>query len=476
MATLGKKIFGLAFLTLVISSFWVSNFLAGVQAATEVTVTIDSSKIVRTNVFFAGFQLDGPDLREWMTTSTLRQLASDAAFKMVRFFEYRLQPCTKWYESSKTGKWSWTQVDTLIQQILQIGAKPLIVLGFYNWYRDRLETPAGMAVNPTTGLPYPESWASYARAWVKHFKEKNLNVEYYELVNEPHHYFDWDNTEKVGDYIDLFEAAAKAMRAENPNVKISTDASIMKKVLNALISRKIKIDFLSYHGYGVGSLSASDSQIIASAETKYIGESTSIYGVDKAKQVYKQATGIDLPVIKSENNINFAYSSGTDPRIQQMVGVIYNALTVRTFMLKGYMCNIYFNFATSASTEDDSPSGGYGFGMVNLDNDKPWYPYYLYKLVGTNLYVGDKIIYTTSSSEDVRAVAWIHGSKKNLMIILKANVQKSIYIKGLSGSLTYFKISNAISWKTPAVQTGLIQASNPILMNGYTVMLVQTSS
>lgn len=475
MAILEKKVVSFAFFVLMMSSFWGSNFLRDVQAATQVTVTVDSTKIVGVNFFSAGFQLDGPDINNWMSKSSLRQLASGAAFKMVRFFDYRVQPCIRWYESSKTGRWNWAQVDTLITQILQMGAKPLIVLGFYNWNRDRLETPSGMAVNPTTGLPYTASWVAYAKEWVKHFKERGLNVEYYELVNEPYHYFEWDNTKKLNYYIDLFSEAAQAMRTVNPHIKISNDASIMKNVLNALISRKIKIDFLSYHGYGVGSLSASDSEIIASAETKYIGESRSIYGVDKAKQVYKEATGIDLPVIKSENNINFAYSSGTDPRIQQMVGVIYNALTIKTFILKGFMCNIYFHFASSASAEDDRPSGGYGFGMVNLDNNKPWYPYYLYKLIGTNLDVGDTIISATSSSEDIRVVAWVHGARKNLMIILKSNVQKSVYINGLKGQLTYFKISNAISWKTPAVQTGILQTSSPISMNGYTVILLQTS-
>jgi len=53
-----------------------------------------------------------------------------------------------------------------------------------------------------------------------------------------------------------------------------------------------------------------------------------------------------------------------------MQGAVYNALSIRTSMLKNFVFLTNFHFASSAT---DNPQGGLGFGMVNLDNDKPWY-------------------------------------------------------------------------------------------------------
>lgn len=449
-----------------------------VLALTPVMISVDSSKAIGTNTFSLGFQLDGPDILTWRDRPALRELANNASMKLVRFFEHRLgKPCTRWDESTKTGRWDWTELDPLIEEIFAIGAEPLIVLGFIGYDSKRLTSvPSGMSYDPVTGMPYPEQWAAYCAEWVNHFKKAGFPVRFYEMINEAYHYFGWPATQpKLGYFMKLYNAAYKAMKAVNPNVLIGNDACVLKTVMDYFISNGERLDFLSYHAYGATSISASDSEIFQAAETKYVTETANVYGVDKARQLYKTIKGIDLPVMHTENNLDFYFSTGTDPRLQKMQGAVYQALTFRTSMLKNFMYNAYFHFGSSASQESQNPTGGLGFGMVNLDNNQPWYPYYVHQMLGNNLAVGDKLVQSTSTSDDVRAVAWIHEKKINLLMICKVDVVRTITLQGLGDQLQFSKIDGTISWKTPKLQTGTANSQSVLTLNGYTVMLLQSS-
>lgn len=448
---------------------------SSVNAATYVNV--NPSNVIGTNKYQTGFQLDGPDLYYWRTRSALREPAYDANFGLVRMWDTQIQPCTRWYESSRTGSWNWNTVDQLVEQIIDIGAEPLIVLGFYHWDTDSLLKPSGMATNPKTGLPYPASYAAYCREWVKHFEQKGYPVKFYEFVNEPIFYFGWvaDDT-KLGYFIDLYNAVYDAMKAENSNILLGTDGSIMKKVLNGFIEDARPLGFLSYHAYGCGSTSTSDDSVFSAAETKYLVETSNVYGVEEARRLYKQKRGIELPVINSEYNLNFQYSSGTDPRTQKIQGGVYNALWIRTAVLNGYSYGLYFHWASSYSSERRKPTGGAGMGMVNLDDNDPWIPYYVFQMIGNNLDVGDYIYESSSSSEDVRVLSWRHDDDIYTLLIHKDDSSETVYINGLSGTLEYQKIDENTYWLNPSITTGTVSSSSSISLSGYTVMLLKGSS
>ena len=444
-------------------------------AQTEIDVTVDSSDAIGVNYFSLGVQLDGPDIRIWRDRSSLRNLAEDANFKLIRFFEHRLgKPCTRWYESSKTGSWNWRDLDLLIERINDIGAEPLIVLGFVGYASRRLTSvPRGMSYDPRTDLPYPDQWAAYCAEWVRHFKESGLRVRYYEIINEAYHYFEWPPLQsKLGYYMDLYNAAAKAMRAVDPSVRLGNDACILKGVMDAFISEGEDLDFLSYHLYGTSSLSASDAEIFRAAETKYIEESRNVYGADEAKRLYRERRGIDLPVIISENNLNYHFTYGTDPRIQKMQGAIFNALSFRTSILKGFHYSCYFHFASSASSFQRDRSGGYGFGMVNSDDNDPWYAYYAHEMLGNALNVGDTLVEATSNSDDLRALSWIHGNSLKILLILKVDSEHTVNLRGLAGEFTYQKLDDNVNWRTPRIQEGTLDPRWPLTLEGYTVMLL----
>lgn len=453
-----------------------------INDGSRVDVTIHVGKVLGLNNLSLGVQVDG-EWRIWRDSSILRRLAQDSNFKLVRVFDFRqtsppLMPVINWNESAKTGTFNWTNIDTLVQRIFEIGAEPLFCLGGTRTPPITNYLPPGMSVNPATGLPYPESYAAYAREWVKHFKALARPVRYYEIMNEPFFYFGWTpNLTKLGYYVELWNTAARAMRAVNPGLFISQDFITVKKVFDYWVQYGDDVDFLDFHkydGYHIGDYN--DTTMFTRAEQLCFETTTSRYGVEAARQKWLSARGRLLPVINSESNFNSAWSYGTDSRIQQMVGAVWTALVLRMSVLKGLQYNVYYEFSNSASYWQTNSSGGYGFGMVNSDNNQPWYPYYAQKWLGNNLSVGDSIVDSASSSDDVRVLAWLHEGKPNLLLISKVDRSRTVYMQGLTGQLNFSKIDSSISYLVPKVQTGVLGPAQPLAMNGYTVMLLQTSS
>jgi hypothetical protein len=448
-------------------------FVAPAWAQTTTTVvTVNAANTVAIDQYVLGFTLG--DAGVWLSSSAEQQLAKNANFKMVHLFDASLKPCTQWYESSKTGTFNWTSVDSLVQKIFAIGAQPIISLGFCS--SGPLGIPSGMAVNPSTGLPYPSSFAAYCRAWVNHMKTKGFNVKYYEIFNEAWYYFyptwtRWNST-KAGYFLQVFNACYEAMHLANPQVLVGNDASLHRKFLDYWIAHGGKLNFLSFHKYDCYAY-ASDQATLQRVEQHFFITDSLFYGVNDARKLWYNAHGVTLPAIATEANWAATYYSGTDPRLQQVVGAVWTALMIRSSILNNVQCECYFKFASSKTDElAHRSSGGYGFGMINQDNNQPWYPYYVQKLIGTNLVVGDKIVYSTSST-NVRSLAWVHGGKLNLLLICKSNELQYVKFSGLQGTLTYFKIDNAVSYQTPRVQTGTVSATATLSLNGYTVMLIQ---
>jgi len=444
--------------------------------AVLVDITVNRSKVVGSNKLSLGFQLND-DWRTFLNSPTVRQEAKDGNFKLVRFLSTVVEPCTSWNEGTKTGAFNWANVDSLVQRIFEVGAEPLVAIGRIKSGGGGIVIPPGMAVNPTTGLPYPDSYAAYAVQWVRHFKSLGLPVKYYEIVNEPFSYFGWTpDLTKLGNYLQLFNAVAKSMRQESSNLKISFDFICRQPVLDYWLSHGgAELDSLNFHKYDEDKITpyTSDTTMFNRAESQHFGQWPFGYSITQVQQKYYQARGKLLPIINSESNFNGAWATGTDPRVQQMAGAVWLALVLRMDVLNGVSDNVYFCLTSSQSFEQKKQTGGYGLGMINSDNAKPWYPYYVQQLLGNNLAVGDQIVEVTSSSSDIRSLGWIHGGKVTLLLICKTSTLLDVRFQGLQGTLNFSKIDNTISWQSPRVQTGSIDSAASISLKGYTVILLQ---
>lgn len=464
--------------TILANAFLVLPMMVKPAAAqADVLVKVDSSRIIAMNNFSIGFMLD-QEWKGYADNSVRRGLARDAGFKLIRVFDWKStspHPCTQWNESNRTGTCNWTDIDTLVQRILEIGAQPMFCLGASG--SDGPLIPSGMAVNPDTNLPYPESFAAYASDWVRHFKANGLPVRFYEIWNEPWTYFGWEPVApvKLANYMQLFNAAAASMRGENPNLLISFDFIVRKPVLDYwLANGGADVDYLDFHKYDSWSVGQyTDAELLGRAESQYFGTWPMGYSVDDARRVWLNARGKLLPVVGSEGNLNSAWDGGTDPKIQQLVGAVWTALVLRMGIMNGLSYNIYYSLSSSASWGKKTSTGGAGFGMINADVNKPWYPYYVQYLLGRNLAPGDSLVDSASSIDDVRALAWIHNGMLNVLLICKVDQPRTVYLQGVAGQASLVKIDNAVPWTTPALQSGAVNVGEPLIMNGYTVALLQ---
>lgn len=442
----------------------------------QVNIFVDNVTVVGTNKLSTGFVVDP----SWLTNqndSFKIGLTKSAGFKLVRVFSNLVEPCSTWNESTRTGVFDWATVDSVLNKTFQSNAEPLITIGFYDWSTGKMAVPQGMTTNSSTGLPGPESFAAYSTEWVKHFKAVNLPVRYYELVNEPHHYFGWNgaNLTRLSYYVDLWNITAESMRSVNPNILISQDTVMQKTVMSYWLQHGDNVDFLDFHKYDSDYIGeCNDSQLFNRAENWFFETSSTFLGVYDAQNIWYNARGKLIPIILSEFNLDSACVNGTDPRIQQMAGAVYTALVLKTAVQKGLSYAVYLTFSSSASWESKArSSGGLGFGMINSDNNHPWYPYYVQEILANNLAMGDSILNVTSSSNDISVMGWKHSEKLNILVISKVDDSRTLRVVGPIGEMNFTKIDNAISWQNPSSQLGFTMASKALVTTGYTIMLIQ---
>lgn len=264
------------------------------------------------------------------------------------------------------------------------------------------------------------------------------------------------------------------MHQANSKIMIGNDASLYRVFLNYWVQQGGKLDFFSFHKYDSNGLGESENIALERAEQRYFFTYDYWYGIGDARKIWLQSHGVVLPAINSESNFGASWETGTDPRIQQMVGAVWTALMLRGCILNNIQYSVYYSFESSLSwSRKNSQTGGAGFGMVNEDNNQPWYPYYVQFMVEKNLAVGDLLVKTTSSLNDVRTVAWVHNTTLNVLFINKVDQPRMIALSGLEGELSMMKIDNSVSWETPSIQNSRIMATEPLFVQGYTVGLIQ---
>jgi hypothetical protein len=451
-------------------------------------VNVDMSKTIGTNKLRIGTQTD---YGSTIAINTLRQnLMKNVSIALVRSFDWYIgypnsQACTSWNDATKTGTFNWQYVDQFVDSVFNAGAEPMIALGFADTGGNGIaHLPNGMGYNSTTLLPNPDEFASYASYWVNHFASTGRPVRFYQIVNEPFMYLGWTpNSARLAYYASLYNRTYNAMKALNSNLIISQDFDAQQTVLDYFINNNVKIDAIDYHKYDSGTANTSssnyetDSKLFKDAETQYFTNGNPFTrSVSNAQAYYQTKTGRNVIIINSEGNLNSAWNGGTDSRNVMMNGAVWDALKIRMEILNNVSYDVHFTFMGSKSYETSKkPFGGYGFGMIDSDSNKPYYPYWLYHMIFNNLKVGDKLYSSSSSSSNIRTLAWIDGSTNNILIIHNSTTTDTIRVTGFSGALKYSKIDNSISFLNSAIQAGTIDASNIITLNGYTVMLLQQS-
>ncbi len=458
-----------------------------ITSASSAIVQVNTMQTIALNNLSLGTALQSHWIN-WVRASIDPQLAQNAGIKLVCIYDYQmscwnwvsLMPCSYWNETTSTGVFNWTYVDSLVNTIYKIGAEPLIVLGGTAG-TTQVHFPNGMAINATTGLPNPNSFASYATDWVKHFQSVGLPVRFYDVFNEPELlYLPSDNLKSYNptelSYIfSLYNASYYAMHRVNSQILVSNDAALYKTFLDYCISVGGKLDYLPFHDYDCNGPSEETSAALATTETRYFVSDSIFYGANDARAKLKNP---NLIAVASEANFAATFVNGSDPRLQQVVGAVWLALLLRTEMLQNVQYNAYFCFSDSQSANlalSSNTNGGFGFGMVNDDNYKPYYPYFVYKLIGPNLSIGDPIVSSSVTANNLRVLAWEHSGKLYTLLISESNSPTIVNLSGFSTAISYSLIDNSIPYTNAQLQTGVVNASNQVFISGYAVLLLQSN-
>jgi hypothetical protein len=445
-------------------------------------VNVQPNRIIAVNQLQLGVHPDWQNWVSFVNEAIYGELLRNANIKLIRVFDFRpttpkLMPCTYWDEATKTGTWDWTNVDAFTGKVFEVGAEPLFCLGWARSTAMQDYVPLGMALNPTTGLPYPDSYAAYAREWVRHFKQAGLPVRFYEIMNEPYAYFGWTpDASKLAYFTDLYNASALAMKAENPALIIGNDFNTRKQVLDYWLSQGVETDSLNFHKYDSGVIDPSDpsyrtdAQIFNDAETRMFTSSPLGRSVKDSQQLYYAQRGKLLPIINSESNMNYAWEDGSDPRIVRMSGAVWLALVLRTSMLNGLSFHVHFNMAGSRSWEQTKPLDGAGFGLIDSDSKRPWGIYYVCRIIGPNLDVGDSIVEAITGDARLRVIAWHHKNQLKILVINKTHDLIDVTLQG-AGTCSYWKIDETMPYDNVSIMEGTINAGEPLRLEGYTVLL-----
>jgi hypothetical protein len=281
------------------------------------------------------------------------------------------------------------------------------------------------------------------------------------------------NQNELNNIINLYNTCYQAMHKINSQILISNDASLYKTFLDNLANTGGKLDFILFHKYDCDGTSMSENIAFMNTETRFFTTDSIRYGVNDVRKILNT----DLIAICSESNFAATWKNGTDPRIQQVVGTVWLALLLRNEVLQNVQFNAYYSFSSSESDELTKPRNsneGFGFGMINDDNYQPYYTYLLYQLIGTSLSVGDRIISSDVTSNNLRVLAWEHNNKLYALIISKSNSPTAVTLSGFPATIMYSLIDDNSQYTNAQIQTGVV-TSNEIIINGYAVILLQST-
>lgn len=153
--------------------------------------------------------------------------------------------------------YDWTGIDRLYDALLARRIKPFVELGF---------TPQALKTsdskifywNGNTSHPRPEAWKALISAFVRHLEHRYGRQEvrrwYFEVWNEPNLDGFWEKADQQA-YFELYENSARTIKAVDPRLKVggpsTAGAAWVPDFLDRAASRKIPVDFVTTHTYGV---------------------------------------------------------------------------------------------------------------------------------------------------------------------------------------------------------------------------------
>ncbi|MFS0774001.1 GH39 family glycosyl hydrolase [Sphingomonas sp. 1P08PE] len=187
----------------------------------------------------------------------LRIVQRELNFRYIRFHNIFADQLGTYREVDGKPVYDWSRIDYLYDQLLGMGIKPFVELGF---------TPDAMKTsNQTlfywkgnTSHPQPTKWTGLVDAFVRHLIGRYGAAEvrnwYFEVWNEPNLDGFWERADQRA-YFDLYARTAMTIKAIDPALRVggpsTAGAAWVPELLADARRQQAPVDFVTTHTYGV---------------------------------------------------------------------------------------------------------------------------------------------------------------------------------------------------------------------------------
>lgn len=187
----------------------------------------------------------------------LRLVREELGFRYVRFHAIFHDVLGTYREVEGRPIYDWTKIDYLYDQLLKMGVRPFVELGF---------TPDAMKTSEqtifywkgNTSHPVPEKWTKLVDAFARHLIERygrgEVRTWFFEVWNEPNLDGFWERADQAA-YFDLYARTTRALKAIDPELKLggpsTAGAAWVVEFLAYAAEQKLPVDFVTTHTYGV---------------------------------------------------------------------------------------------------------------------------------------------------------------------------------------------------------------------------------
>jgi xylan 1,4-beta-xylosidase len=187
----------------------------------------------------------------------LRLVREELGFRYVRFHAIFHDVLGTYREDKGKPVYDWTKIDYLYDQLLSMGIRPFVELGF---------TPEAMKTSENsifywkgnTSHPVPDKWTKLVDAFTRHIIERygrdEVHSWFFEVWNEPNLDGFWERADQAA-YFDLYARTARALKAIDPELKVggpsTAGAAWVPEFLAFVAEQKLPVDFVTTHTYGV---------------------------------------------------------------------------------------------------------------------------------------------------------------------------------------------------------------------------------
>ena len=306
--------------------------------------------------------------------------------------------------------YDWTKIDQLYDALLARKIKPFVELGFTP---DALKTSNQTIFywKGNTSHPQAEGWARLIDAYVRHLRQRYGAAEvrswYFEVWNEPNLAGFWEKGDKAA-YLGLYESSARTIKAIDPALRVggpaTAGAAWVPDLLDYAAARKVPIDFVSTHTYGVdgGFLDerGEDDNRLSTNPDAIVGD------VRRVRAQIEASKFPGLPLFFTEWSASY---NPRDPVHDSYVSAPYILTKLRgTRGLAQGMSYWTYSDLFEEAGPPPTPFHG-GFGLMNREGiRKPaWFAYkYLHALNGREIALGDAQALATTDAGRTNILVW----------------------------------------------------------------------